>query len=103
MILTAPIKILIADNHFLIREGLKKTLEGLNDIVLAGEIQCSHEIKAKVKQLHPDILLMEITLCETPMKELVREISGLSPDTKIMIISDCKCELPVIASIQAGI
>lgn len=97
------IKILIADDYFLIREGLKNTLKTFRNIKIVGEIDLSHQIPAKVKEFVPDILLMEINFCEKSIKELVKEVNELSPLTKIMVISDCNCKLSVINSIKAGI
>lgn len=56
------IKVLIADDHALIRKGLKKILEMEHDILVTGEAQDGEEAVAKTKELNPDVVLMDINM-----------------------------------------
>ena len=97
------IKVLIADDYFLIREGIKKSLKSLREVVIVGEANSLDELLVLLAKYKPEIVIMEINLCDRPIKELIGEIKHESPKTKVLIISDCFCELPVIMSIRAGI
>lgn len=97
------IRILIADDYFLIREGIKKSLRSLREVVIVGEANNSKELKAMLAKHQPDIVILEINLCDRSIKELIGEMKQESPKTNVLIISDCFCELPVIMSIRAGV
>ncbi len=98
-----PITLFIADNYFLIREGIKNSLKNVKDIIVVGETSYFSEIIPLITNQRPDMIVMEISLCDRPVKQLIGEIQSASPGTKILVISDCNCELPVISSIRAGI
>ena len=100
---TSDISIFIADDYPLIREGLKKVLRKLPNVFISGESEDIIDLPIKISTILPDILIMELTLCEKPVKELIIEIKKTSPKTKVLIISDCACEIPVITSIRSGI
>ena len=97
------IQVLIADDYYLIREGIKKSLRTLQEVVVVGEANNTDELMVLLSRHKPDITILEINLCQKPLKELITEMRHHSPDTKVLIISDCNCELPVIISIRAGI
>jgi DNA-binding NarL/FixJ family response regulator len=97
------IRIFIADDYFLIREGIKKSLKDLNEAVIVGETNDLSNLTLRISETQPDIIIMEISLCERPLKELIQELKKTSPQIKVLVISDCNCELPVIASMRAGI
>jgi DNA-binding NarL/FixJ family response regulator len=97
------IRVLIADDYFLMREGVKKSLNTLPEVVIVGEAKDNKEMNAMLGKHKPDILLMEMNLCDRPMKGLIEEIKKESANTKVLIISDCNCELPVLISMKAGI
>jgi len=97
------IRVLIADDYFLMREGVKKSLNTLPEVVIVGEAKDTKEMNALLGKHKPDLVLMEMNLCDSPMKGLIEEIKRESAATKVLIISDCNCELPVLISIKAGI
>jgi len=59
--LTQKIKILIADAHLLIREGMKSLLAGNKDLVVVGEANGSSELPEKIKSLRPDVVIIDFT------------------------------------------
>ncbi len=97
------LKVIIADDYFLIREGIKKSLQTLKDVTIVGETSDIDEFVVLVAQHTPNIAIIEINLCDRPIQELIAQLKQESPCTKVLIISDCYCEIPVIMSIRAGI
>lgn len=101
--MNTPIKVFIIDDSLLIREGIKRVISPLKFISLVGETHELNHIKDQLSLKQPDILLLEMDLCQRPMKELIAEIKVASPTTQVLIISDCQCELPVLMAIRSGI
>ncbi|GAL85371.1 fimbrial Z protein; signal transducer [Sporocytophaga myxococcoides] len=97
------IRIFILDDHYLIREGLKKTLKSVKDFIIVGESPDLADLLLVMKDFNPDILFLEIGLCKRPIVELLVDIKNVSPKTKILAISDCSCEMKVFTSVKAGV
>lgn len=97
------LRILVADNYFLIREGLKQAIHLLQDTEVVGESVDYKGLITEIAQKKPDIVLMEINLCDRPIKLLMAEIKDNSPSTKVLVMSDCVCELPVMSAVKSGI
>ncbi|OWZ84909.1 response regulator [Natranaerobius trueperi] len=79
------IRILLADDHALFRQGLKKILELEDDMAVCGEAQNGEEVIDKVKLLTPTVVLMDINMPLLNGVEATREIKEIHPD--IMIIA----------------
>ena len=97
------LKIFIADDYLLIREGIKRIIQDIDNTVIVGESNDLSNLAVKISSCNPDIIIMELNLCNRPIKELMAEVKIVSPQTKILVVSDCACELPIILSIRAGI
>jgi DNA-binding NarL/FixJ family response regulator len=100
---STEIKIFIIDDYFLIREGIKKIINELPNAVIVGESHDLSDLTAKMKNCLPDIIIMELNLCDNPLRDFMQEIKTVSAQTKVLIVSDCDCELPVITAIRSGI
>ncbi len=94
------LRILLADDNFLIREGIKNVLQHIH---LCAEVSGLNEIPAKIQEHVPDILLFEILLCKKDAKKILKQIKLDFPFVKILIISDCTCDLPMLQLIRFGI
>ena len=77
------LRILVADNYFLIREGLKQAIHLLEDTEVVGESVDYNGLILELGQKKPDIVLLEINLCDKPIKLLMSEIKDCSPSTKV--------------------
>ena len=56
------IKVILADDHTIVRNGIRSLLEGLSDVEIVGEAQDGAEAITKVKELAPDVLMIDIAM-----------------------------------------
>lgn len=96
-------KIIIADDHDLIRQGLKSLLAGHQEYDVVSEAFDGEDAVAKVSDLKPDILLLDITMPRCSGLEAIRSIKDVSPDTKIIIISVHKSEPYIAKALSLGV
>jgi two-component system invasion response regulator UvrY len=96
-------KILIADDHDIIREGIKNILRNQTAYEVAGEAGDGEEVLEKVGALKPDILLLDITMPKKSGLEILNQIQRLSKNTKILIISVHKADAYVMRALKAGV
>ena len=84
---TTKIKVLIADDHQVLREGLRLLFEKTPDIEVIGEASDGEEVIAKAKELSPDIILMDISMPEINGLEASGRIIREMPEIKILLLS----------------
>lgn len=82
-----PIRVLIADDHPLIREALRQLLQAQVDIEVVGEAADGIEALDKVRSLHPDVLLIDIAMPRMSGLEVVPLVRAILPKTEIVILS----------------
>lgn len=81
------IRILIADDHAIVRGGLKQIVATTTDIVAAGEATHGAEVIDKVRQADLDLLLLDMTMPGLSGVDLVRRVRGDKPDLPILVLS----------------
>jgi two-component system response regulator NreC len=81
------IRVLIADDHVIVREGLRTLLEAQPDIEVVGEAASGEEAVSKAKALGPDIVLMDISMPGMNGLEATRQIREDSPEVKILALT----------------
>jgi two-component system response regulator NreC len=81
------ITVVIADDHRLVRDGLKTILDTSNDISVVGEASNGLEVLKKVAALKPDVLLLDISMPQLSGMEAARRIRKEHPSTKILILT----------------
>lgn len=97
-----PIKILIADDHALLRQGIKNVLELESDLVVIGEAADGDEAISRSIDLEPDILLLDINMPRTNGLEVTRRLHESSPSLKVVILTIHDDENYVVEVIKAG-
>ncbi|MBI2861077.1 MAG: response regulator transcription factor [Chloroflexi bacterium] len=80
-------RVLIIDDHAIVREGLRTILEGQQDIEVVGEAADGAEGVARAKELHPDIVLMDITMPGMNGLEATRKLKKEEPGVKILVLT----------------
>jgi DNA-binding NarL/FixJ family response regulator len=81
------ITVLIVDNHTIVREGLLALLELHSHFEVVGTATNGHEAITFAKELHPDVIVMDIAMPELNGFEATRKIRTESPNSKILILS----------------
>jgi DNA-binding NarL/FixJ family response regulator len=93
------LKVLVADDHPLILQGLRRTLEACDDIEVVGEAHSGPELLALAERRRPDIVLLDLRMPGADGVECVERIKQSSPEVKAVILSACE-DRPSIESAQ---
>ncbi len=95
-------KILIADDHKIMRDGLRALLEKRADVTVVGEAADGHEAVALVQRLKPDVVVMDVTMPNLNGVEATRHIVAASPKVKVIGLSMNSDRRYVLAMFSAG-
>ena len=80
-------RVLIVDDHPMMREGLSQLIAGDSDLILCGEAKNTAEALAAISRLSPDLVLADISLPDRNGLELIKDALALQPELKILAIS----------------
>ena len=80
-------QVLIVDDHVIVREGLRALLEACDDIKVVGEATSGQEAIEAVGRLHPEVVLMDITMPGINGLEAARRLNADHPDVKVLILT----------------
>ncbi|MFC2002111.1 response regulator [Chloroflexota bacterium] len=96
------IKILIADDHPVVREGLSTMLSREQDIQVVGEAENGTEAIKKAGELQPDIILMDLRMPEIDGVEAMRQIKVKNPDMKFIVLTTYDNDEYIFKGIEVG-
>jgi DNA-binding NarL/FixJ family response regulator len=96
------IKVLIADDHALFREGTRSLIEQEKDMEVVGEASDGAEAVKLVKQLHPHVVLMDIAMPRVNGIEATRQIKSDYPSIAILILTAYENDQYIVALLEAG-
>ncbi|MCM3719069.1 response regulator [Fictibacillus phosphorivorans] len=85
--MTQPIRLLIVDDHFLAREGVKEILENQREFVIVGEASNGIQAIEKTKELLPDLILMDISMPKMNGFDATKKIKSEYPNIKIVMMT----------------
>jgi two-component system, NarL family, response regulator DevR len=97
-----PIRVLIVDDHEVVRQGLRAMLEAAGDVVVAGEAARVQESVEVAEAVRPDVVVMDVRLEDGSGIEATREIRARRPDTKVVMLTSFADDEALFASIMAG-
>jgi NarL family two-component system response regulator LiaR len=98
----AKIRVLIVDDHGVVREGLRTYLELVDDLEVIGEAANGLEAVAQVGQHKPDVALMDLVMPEMDGIEATRKIGAVSPSTRVIVLTSFADNEQVFPAIKAG-
>jgi DNA-binding NarL/FixJ family response regulator len=96
------LKLLVADDHPLILQGLRRSLDGCEDIEIVGEARSGAELLALVGRRAPDIVLLDMSMPEPDGLACVREISSSWPDVRTVVLSARDDRESIDSALAAG-
>jgi len=96
------IKLVIVDDHRVVRSGVKALIETEPDLEVIGEAADGREAVTKVKAQNPDVVLMDLVMPEMDGVDATSEITKLSPAPEILILTSFSEEERIIQAIKAG-
>jgi DNA-binding NarL/FixJ family response regulator len=96
------IRILIADDHDMIRAGLRKVLEVRSDWTVCGEAVNGREAVDRAKELKPDVVVLDFAMPELNGLEVIRQIRAALPHTEVLILTMHESDQLSRAALAAG-
>jgi DNA-binding NarL/FixJ family response regulator len=80
-------RVLIVDDHPIVRQGLRRMIETEADLVVCGEVQTEREARAAIRALAPDVVIVDISLTQGDGLELVRDVHAQRPELPMLVLS----------------
>jgi NarL family two-component system response regulator LiaR len=97
-----PIRVMIVDDHPVVRRGIKSLLGEEEDIQVVGEAVNGRDALEKVESLKPDVILMDLVMPEMTGIEAIEKITASHPDARILVMTSFAADDKVFPSIKAG-
>ena len=97
-----PIRIVVVDDHFIVREGLRSLIERQPDFIFAGQAANGAEAIQVHEALKPDIMIIDLGLPVLSGVEAIRAIRDATPDARILVLSNFEGDEDIHASFEAG-
>jgi len=98
----APIHVLIADDHEIVRKGIRALLATKRDIQVVGEASDGEQAVALAQSQHPDIVLMDLVMPKMDGIQATREITASLPETRVLVLTSFAADTQVFPAIKAG-
>lgn len=95
-------RLVIAEDHTILREGLKALLASRPDLEVVGEATDGRDAVRCAQELNPDLMLLDLSMPRSNGLEALKEIKRISPQTKVLVLTVHKTEDYVFTALQAG-
>lgn len=100
--MSGKLKVLLADDHTIIRDGLKQILADTDDLAVAGEAANGHELMQLVRDGDWDVLVLDISMPGRSGLDLIRLVKNEKPDLPILILSMHQEDQYAVRTLHAG-
>jgi len=95
-------RIVLADDHVMFRQGLKRILEERSDLEVVGEVDCGLELLKLLERLVPDLIILDISMPNLRGLEAIHEIKMSHPEVRILVLTMHKDQEYLHQAITAG-
>jgi DNA-binding NarL/FixJ family response regulator len=96
------IRILIADDHAVLRAGLRALLDAQPEFEVVGEAADGVEVSRKVGELQPDVVLMDLSMPGPPSGTVIRQVRGACPKARVLVLTMHDDEAYLTSALSAG-
>jgi len=98
----APIRVLVVDDHDVARRGIRSVLAGEPELHVVAEVSDGEQAVQKAQEVHPDVVLLDISLPKISGIEAARLIRSVSPESRIIFVSQHDSVVLAKDAFQAG-
>jgi len=96
------IRVFLADDHAVLRDGLKLLIEGHSGVSVVGESDNGRDAVDQVKQIRPDVVIMDIAMPKVNGIEATRMLRDIRPEVKVIILSMYSTKEHICRALEAG-
>ena len=96
------IRLLIADDHPVVRDGLRGILEGSPDFEVVGEAANGAEAVTRARALRPDVVLMDLRMPDVDGVTAIKRLAELGSDARVLVLTTYDTDADVVPAIEAG-
>jgi DNA-binding NarL/FixJ family response regulator len=96
------IRVLIVDDHPVVRDGLRGVLDGETDMQVVGEASHGAEALARVRATGVDVVLMDLRMPTMGGVEAIKELRRIAPDVRVLVLTTYDTDRDVLPAIEAG-
>jgi len=100
--MSGTIRVLLVDDHAVVRAGVRSMLEATGGMVVVGEADTSGHALAEARRTRPDVIVMDVRLADDSGIEATRSIRDVMPDAKVLMLTSFEDDDALFASIMAG-
>jgi NarL family two-component system response regulator LiaR len=100
--MSKPIRVLIVDDHAIVRKGIRVLLSTEPDIEVAGEAQDGRQAIAEATRLQPDVILMDLVMPEVDGITAIQHITVHQPQVRILVLTSFATDDKIFPAIKAG-
>jgi DNA-binding NarL/FixJ family response regulator len=97
-----PLRVMLVDDHEIVRDGIKTMLDPEDDIVVTAEAGSVIEAVEEAERTRPDVIVMDVRLTDGSGIEATREILAKHPETRVLMLTSFADDEALFASIMAG-
>jgi DNA-binding NarL/FixJ family response regulator len=100
--MSTPLRVMLVDDHEVVRDGIRALLEASEDIVICAEAGSVREAVEEAERTRPDVVVMDVRLTDGSGIEATREIRARRPATQVLMLTSFADDEALFASIMAG-
>jgi len=98
----SPVRVLIVDDHPVVRDGLRGIFESTAEFEVAGEAGNGAEAVTRARALKPDVVLMDLRMPDVDGVTAIKRLAELGLDTRVLVLTTYDTDSDVVPAIEAG-